>query len=164
MGPQGDPHKHGDYDPCPNYHRYDREAPPCAPPRVDYVPHYDREYDRRHHPSPPCCHHDDYDLHDQHDDPNRRREVHRARIQKSVRVEVPKTSLIVIFDSSCEPKNFIDWESNMNSYFHWYCIDIDICIEYAEMRLGRQAKIFCENEYFAAERRGLPITTWTEMV
>ena len=57
-------------------------------------------------------------------------------MQKSVRVEVPD------FDGSGEPKDFIDWESNMNSYFRWYCMDTDLCIEYAEMRLGGQAKIF----------------------
>ena len=52
----------------------------------------------------------------------------------------------------------------MNSYFRWYRMDTDLCVEYAEMRLGGQAKIFWENEYLAAERRGLPITTWAEMV
>ena len=79
-------------------------------------------------------------------------------MQKSVRVEVP------VFDGSREPKDFIDWESSMNSYFRWYRMDTDLCVEYAKMRLGRQAKIFWENEYLAAERRGLPITTWAEMV
>ena len=52
----------------------------------------------------------------------------------------------------------------MNSYFRWYRMDTDLCVEYAEMRLRGQAKIFWENEYLAAERRGLPITTWAEMV
>ena len=79
-------------------------------------------------------------------------------MQKSVRVEVP------IFDGSREPKDFIDWEYSMNSYFRWYRMDTDLYVEYAEMRLGGQAKIFWENEYLAAERRGLPITTWAEMV
>ena len=79
-------------------------------------------------------------------------------MQKGVRVEVP------VFDGSREPKDFIDWESSMNSYFRWYRMDTDLCVEYAEMRLGGQAKIFWENEYLAAERRGLPITTWAEMV
>ncbi|CAA6661542.1 unnamed protein product [Spirodela intermedia] len=30
----------------------------------------------------------------------------------------------------------------MNSYFRWYRMDDDLCVEYAELRLGRQAKIF----------------------
>ena len=52
----------------------------------------------------------------------------------------------------------------MNSYFCWYRMDTDLCVEYAKMRLSGHAKIFWENKYLAAERRGLPITTWAEMV
>ena len=51
-------------------------------------------------------------------------------MQKSMRVEVP------VFDGSREPKDFIDWESSMNSYFRWHRMDTDLCVEYAEMRLG----------------------------
>ena len=110
-----------------------------------------------HHPSPPRRHHDDYDRHDRRDDLDRRREDHRARMQKCVRVEVP------IFDGSRDSKYFIDWESSMNSYFHWYRMNIDLCVEYVEIRLGEQPKIFWENEHLVAEQRGLPITTWAEM-
>ena len=155
---RGDPHRRGDYDPRPDYPRYDREAPPRAPPCLDYANPYDREYDRMRYPSPPHCHHNDRDIHNRRDDPDRRREDHRARMKKSLRVEVP------VFDGSHEPKDFIDWESSMNSYFCWYHMDTEFCVEYAEMRLGRHAKIFWENEYLAAERRGLPITTWAEVV
>ena len=155
---RGDPHRRRDYDPRPDYPRYDREAPPRAPPRMDYAVPYDQDYDHRRPPSPPCRHHDDRDIHDQRGDPDRHREDHRARMQKSVRVDVP------IFDGSREPKDFIDWESSMNSYFRWYHMDTDLCVEYVEMRLGGQAKIFWENEYLAAKRRGLLITTWAEMV
>ena len=52
----------------------------------------------------------------------------------------------------------------MNSYFRWYRMEDDLCMEYAEMRLGGQAKIFWENESYAALRRGQPIVTWTDMV
>ena len=45
------------------------------------------------------------------DDQDRRRADHRARILKSVHADV------TVFDSSREPKDFIDWESSMNSYF-----------------------------------------------
>ena len=51
----------------------------------------------------------------------------------------------------------------MNSYFRWYRMDDDLRVEYAETRLGGQAKIFWENECIAAERRGQPIATWAEM-
>ncbi|CAA7401510.1 unnamed protein product [Spirodela intermedia] len=34
----------------------------------------------------------------------------------------------------------------MNSYFRWYHMDDDLCVEYAELRLGRQ-----------------PITPWVDM-
>ena len=40
----------------------------------------------------------------------------------------------------------------MNSYFRWYRMDINLCVEYMEMRLGGQAKIFWENDYLAAEQ------------
>ena len=52
----------------------------------------------------------------------------------------------------------------MNSYFQWYCMDDDLCVEYVEMRLGEQAKIYWENESHAAFRRGEPITSWASMV
>ena len=51
----------------------------------------------------------------------------------------------------------------MNSYFRWYRMDDDLCVEYAEMRLGGQAKIYWENESHAAYRQGEPITSWVGM-
>ncbi|CAA6654622.1 unnamed protein product [Spirodela intermedia] len=42
-------------------------------------------------------------------------------------------------------------------------MDDDLYMEYAKMRLGRQAKIFWENESYAAYRRGQPITSWVDM-
>ena len=51
----------------------------------------------------------------------------------------------------------------MNSYFRWYRMDDDLCVEYAEMRLGGQAKIYWENESHATYRRGEPITSWMGM-
>lgn len=51
----------------------------------------------------------------------------------------------------------------MNSYFRWYRMDANLYVEYAEMRLGRQAKIFWENESIAAEQQRQPIITWREM-
>ena len=38
-------------------------------------------------------------------------------------------------------------------------MDDDLCVEYAEMRLGGQAKKYWENESHAAYRRGGPITS-----
>ncbi|XP_078430682.1 uncharacterized protein LOC144702502 [Wolffia australiana] len=58
---------------------------------------------------------------------------------------------------------FIDWESNVNSYFRWYHMDDDLCAEYADTRLGGQAKIFSENECIAAKRRGRSIMSLVEM-
>ena len=76
---------------------------------------------------------------------------------KSVRANV------TVFDGSREPKDFIDWDSSMNSYFGWYRMDDDLCVEYTKMRLGGQAKIYWENESHAAYRRGEPITSWVGM-
>ncbi|XP_078434339.1 uncharacterized protein LOC144705478 [Wolffia australiana] len=78
-------------------------------------------------------------------------------IQKSVRLEVP------IFDGSRNPKDYTDWESDMESYFQWYKMDDDLCVEYAEARLGGQAKIFWKNEKEAARQRHGPPFTWAEM-
>ncbi|XP_078447579.1 uncharacterized protein LOC144716327 [Wolffia australiana] len=75
-------------------------------------------------------------------------------IQKSVPLEVP------IFDGSRNPKDYTDWESDMDSYFQWYKMDDDLCVEYAEARLGGQAKIFWKNE---KEKRHDPPFTWAEM-
>ena len=95
----------------------------------------DRYYDRGRHPSPPPRGFGGDFRADRLDDQDRRRADHRARILKSVRADV------TVFDGSREPKDFIDWESSMNSYFRWYRMDDDLCVEYAEMRLGGQAKI-----------------------
>ncbi|XP_078431100.1 uncharacterized protein LOC144702945 [Wolffia australiana] len=78
-------------------------------------------------------------------------------IQKSVRLEVP------IFDGSRNPKDYTDWESDLESYFHWYKMDDDLCVEYAKARLGGQAKIFWKNEKEAARQRRDPPFTWAEM-
>ena len=69
----------------------------------------------------------------------------------------------LVFDGSRGPKGFIDWESGMNSYFRYYHMDDDICVEYDETRPGRCAKIFWENKRHAAYGRGQPITSWTDM-
>ncbi|XP_078435016.1 uncharacterized protein LOC144706013 [Wolffia australiana] len=78
-------------------------------------------------------------------------------IQKSVRLEVP------IFDGSRNPKDYTDWESDLESYFQWYKMDDDLCVEYAEARLGGQAKIFWKNEKEAARQPRDPPFTWAEM-
>ncbi|XP_078437281.1 uncharacterized protein LOC144707900 [Wolffia australiana] len=77
--------------------------------------------------------------------------------QKSVRLEVP------IFDGSRNPKDYTDWESDLESYFQWYKMDDDLCVEYAEVRLGGQAKILWKNEKEAARQRRDPPFTWAEM-
>ena len=51
----------------------------------------------------------------------------------------------------------------MNSYFRYYHMDDDLCVEYVETRLGEHAKIFWEDERHAAYRRGQPITSWIDM-
>ncbi|XP_078446574.1 uncharacterized protein LOC144715513 [Wolffia australiana] len=61
-------------------------------------------------------------------------------IQKSVRIEVS------IFEGSRNPKDYTDWESDLESYFQWYNMDDDLCVAYAEARLGGQAKIYWKNE------------------
>ncbi|XP_078440850.1 zinc knuckle (CCHC-type) family protein [Wolffia australiana] len=124
---------------------YPQPAPPAAP-----VPDYLGQVGPREVPRPPpACHPDD--------ERERRREAHRAMIQKSVRMEVP------IFEGSWNPKDYTDWESDLESYFQWYKMDDDLCISYAEARLRGQAKIFWKNEKEAARRRRVPPHTWDKM-
>ncbi|XP_078434877.1 uncharacterized protein LOC144705893 [Wolffia australiana] len=123
--------------------------PPPAPP-VAPVPDYAGQVGPREVPRPPPARHPD-------DERERRREAHRAMIQKSVRMEVP------IFEGSRNPKDYPDWESNLQSYFQWYDMDDDLCVSYAEARLGGQAKFFWKNEKEAARLQGDLPHTWTEM-
>ncbi|CAA6656579.1 unnamed protein product [Spirodela intermedia] len=99
---------------------------PRAAPQDTHQDHY---YDQGRYPSPPHCDFGGDHRVDRLDDRDKRCEDHRARILKSVRADV------AVFDSSHEPKDFIDWESSMNSYFWWYRMDDDLCVEYVEMRL-----------------------------
>ena len=117
----------------------------------------DRYYDQGCQPSPPHCDFSGDFRADRLDDQDKRHADHRARILKSVCADV------TVFDFSREPKDFIDWESSMNSYFRWYRMADDLCVEYAEMRLGGQVKIYWENESHEAYRRGEPITSWAGM-
>ncbi|XP_078441520.1 uncharacterized protein LOC144711407 [Wolffia australiana] len=70
---------------------------------------------------------------------------------------------VPIFEGSWNPKDYTNWESDLESYFLWYGMDDDLCVAYAEARLGGQAKIFWKNEKEAARQRGDPPFSWDEM-
>ena len=124
------------YDCCHDQERYSDQGRYCCPPQHDVGNDYRaNRYDDRH----------------------RRDEDHSACTLKSMRADD------LVFDGSRGPKDFIDWESGMNSYFRWYHMDDDLCIEYAEMRLGKHAKLFWENERYSTYRREQPITSWMDM-
>ena len=142
---------HRDYPRARDYTRASEDA------RYDRYHDHERYPDHRRYRSPP--HHDigdDYRA-DRYDDRDRRHEDHSARILKGIR------AVDLVFYGSRGPRDYIDWESAMNSYFRYYRMDDDLCVEYVETRLGGHAKIFWEDERHAAYRRGQPITSWIDM-
>ena len=67
------------------------------------------------------------------------------------------------FEGSRDPKDYKDWENELESYFRWYDMDDDLCVIYAETRLSKEAKIFWLNEVTAATLRNDPPITWAVM-
>ena len=94
---------------------------------------------------------------DANEDRDRLREAHRRQIQKSVCMDVPT------FEGSRDPKDYEDWENELESYFRWYDMDDDLCVAYVETRLSKEAKIFWLNEVTAATLRSDPPITWDVM-
>ena len=70
---------------------------------------------------------------------------------------------VSVYQGSWNPTDFTDWLSTLESYFKWYKMDDDLCVEYAQTQLGGHAKIFWENCLEAAERQGDPPYTWDAM-
>ena len=71
---------------------------------------------------------------------------------------------VTVFDGSLDPKKFMDWEVGLQEYFEWYQLPENRRVQFAQMKLAGQARIYWRNLLATAERRHEPpITTWEEM-
>ena len=71
---------------------------------------------------------------------------------------------VTAFDGSLDPKRYMDWEVGLNEYFEWYQLSEGRRIQFAQMKLTGQARIYWRNLQATTERRHDPmITTWAEM-
>ena len=68
------------------------------------------------------------------------------------------------FDGSLDPKKYLDWEAGLDEYFEWYHLPEGRRIQFAQMKLTGQARIYWQNFQSSAERRhDTMVTTWAEM-
>ena len=71
---------------------------------------------------------------------------------------------VTTFDRSLDPKKYMDWEVGLEEYFDWYQLPEGRRLQFAQMKLLGQARIYWRNLQATAERqREVTITTWAEM-
>ena len=71
---------------------------------------------------------------------------------------------VTTFDGSLDPKKYMDWEVGLEEYFDWYQLPEGRRLQFAQMKLSGQARIYWRNLQATAERRcEAMITTWAEM-
>ena len=71
---------------------------------------------------------------------------------------------VTAFDGSLDPKRYMDWEVGLDEYFDWYQLPEGCRLQFAQMKLTGQARIYWRNLQATTERRHNPmITTWAEM-
>ena len=62
-------------------------------------------------------------------------------------------SEVLSFDGSLDPKKYMDWEAGLDEYFDWYQLPEGQRIQFAQMNLTGQARIYWRNLQSSAERR-----------
>ena len=73
-------------------------------------------------------------------------------------------SEVTAFDGSLDPKKYMDWEVGLDEYFDWYQLPEGGRIQFAQMKVTGQARIYWRNIQVTMERRHEPmITSWAEM-
>ena len=71
---------------------------------------------------------------------------------------------VTTFDGSLDPKKYMDWEAGLDEYFDWYQLPEDRRIQFAQMKLTGQDRIYWQNLQATLEWRHEPMTTsWAEM-
>ena len=75
-----------------------------------------------------------------------------------VRVDIP------MFKGGDDPKEFLNWESHLDSYFGWFDYSEERKLKFAELKLDRSAKTYWKSILkLCAYRFEDRITTWAEM-
>ena len=71
---------------------------------------------------------------------------------------------VMTFDDSLDPKRYMDWEAGLDEYFDWYQLPEGRRIQFAQMKLTGQGRIYWRNLQATLERQHEPMTTsWAEM-
>ena len=71
---------------------------------------------------------------------------------------------VMLFDGSLDPKKYMDWEVGLEEYFDWFHLPESRRVQFAQMKLAGQARIYWPNLLATAERRREPpVATWEEM-
>ena len=66
---------------------------------------------------------------------------------------------VTAFDGSLDPKRYMDWEAGLDEYFDWYQLPEDRRIQFAQMKLTGQGRIYWRNLQATLERRHEPMIT-----
>ena len=114
------------------------EANPRRPPRHD--PYFKAEPRR-----PP---HRDRVLEVHPRRPNQEFMDQEERAIRNLRLKAPT------FDGNLHPKDYIDWEVDMDNYFKWDELFEDEKVRFAQMQLGGQAKSYWCNDCAASQDSG----------
>ena len=60
---------------------------------------------------------------------------------------------VTAFDGSLDPKRYMDWEGGLDEYFNWYQLPENRRVQFAQMKLTGQARIYWRNLQATMERR-----------
>ena len=66
---------------------------------------------------------------------------------------------VTAFDGSLDPKRYMDWEAGLDEYLDWYQLPEDRRIQFSQMKLTGQGRIYWRNLQATLERRHEPMTT-----
>ena len=71
---------------------------------------------------------------------------------------------VTAFDGSLDPKRYMDSEAGLDEYFEWYQLPEGCRIQFSQMKLTGQARIYWRNLHATTERQHEPmIMSWAEM-
>ena len=71
---------------------------------------------------------------------------------------------VTAFDGSLDPKKYMDWEAGLDEYFDWYQLPKGRRLQFAQMKLTGQVRIYWRNIQVTMEHQQEPIiTSWAEM-
>ena len=59
---------------------------------------------------------------------------------------------VTAFDGSLDPKKYMDWETGLDEYFEWYHLPEGRRVQFVQMKLTGQARIYWRNLQVTMER------------